>query len=443
MKRTSLHGLGLGLEDETEIEAPAEEIVPSETVDETPADEVIVVTEATDKVEESAEVVEELQEQEAALESLKIALESCVADGGLDAKSAVFFNQAYRQITDRIGLKPGTVSVESFGGGTTRLNATNISLESIKETLTKIWIAIKNAVMRAAKAIADFFAKIFGGVKTIREKATKLKDAASKATAGSESGKSITIRSAGKLQTTGKANAADFDAGIVALHEALVIGYGPYLTGLDKAFEHLSAGFKADASKDEDAKAKFMDAVKGEKPAFAGFTKVISGGYTISADKVAAEGTDAGNEGAAALIALLAVVEKTKQEQFEESQKMDALSGPEVVKMMGHVIEICDLMDKKKGAIDQSKKAREAAAKALDDAIKAAKDDPTKPGSGMVMYIKLVMRAYRKNYVAPIAKLTSIAFTASRSALVVAEKSLAAAAGKADKDEDKKDDKKE
>lgn len=433
MKRTALHGLGLGLEDEEVAEA-VEVAEPTEAVDETPADEVIEVSEATDKVEDATEVVEELQEQEAALESLKIALESCIADGGLDQKSAVFFNHAYRQITDRIGLKPGTVSVESFGGGTTRLNATNISLEGIKETLTKIWIAIKNAVMRAAKAIADFFAKIFGGVKAIRDKATSLKDAAAKMEAGSEAGKEITIRSAGKLQTNGKADAKDFDEGIVALHEALGIAYGAYLTGLDSAFKSLSAGFKADAANDEAAQKIFQDAIKGEKFAFEGFKKTISGGFTIAATDT----KDVENESAKALAGLVAVVDKTKQEQFEESQKMPALGKDAVTKMLGHVLEICDLMDKKKGAIEESKKQREAAAKALDEAIKAAdKKDPNKPGTGMVIYIKLVMRAYRSNYVAPVAKLTSIGFTACRSALVVAEKSIAAAAGKKEKADDK------
>ena len=120
------------------------------------------VREAGDAVEEHEEAVEELDDAAESLESLIASLESAIADGGMSPQTADVHNRAMANAVRRLPIDAGqfTVSNESFGGTGDKLVASQEALEGAKEMLSKIWNAIKNAVISAWKAVVTFVATI-------------------------------------------------------------------------------------------------------------------------------------------------------------------------------------------------------------------------------------------------------------------------------------------
>ncbi len=138
------------------------------------------VVRAETEIDENADAVDELEEIHQGLEAIALSLESSLQQGGLTPQSAQFFHIAYESYLNRLGEEPNAPALESFGGQTSRIQATTISLESVRETLTKIWEAIKAIVVRVRDAIAEFIKRLFDSSFKLRERAEGLKEAASK-----------------------------------------------------------------------------------------------------------------------------------------------------------------------------------------------------------------------------------------------------------------------
>lgn len=128
---------------------------------------------------------EELEVAAGTMEEICVSLESAATEEvGLTRGEAAAHRIAIRQAL-RGALPMPIASLESFGEEGERVDATVLSLEGVKETVMKIWNAIKRAVGNAIRAVADFFSKLFGGVKKLREKAEAvLKKIKEKKTAG-------------------------------------------------------------------------------------------------------------------------------------------------------------------------------------------------------------------------------------------------------------------
>jgi hypothetical protein len=130
-------------------------------------------------------------------------------------------------------MRTKTFAMESFKGKQTRLLATRIALEGIKETAQRIWAQIVEAFNKAIDWVKSFFAKLFDGAVKLKAAGEKLSKAAGeKASATLEKD---TIESAGfaeKLQVGGAAPAGDAFA---AQFKSFVDGYTAY-TG-DKEYQ--------------------------------------------------------------------------------------------------------------------------------------------------------------------------------------------------------------
>lgn len=411
---------GLGLENEVD---PVPEITVDENVDQTVETEVAEIVESADAVEEAQETQGELEKKAATLEALYIALENSIEAGGMPPEAQPIIANAVNDVVEDLGPAAETPipAVESFGGTGDKVNATRLSMEAIGKTLKAIWIAIKNAVFKVGKMIADFFAKIFGGVKKVKEKAQALMKAAD----GMKAGKGkIQVRSVGKLSADGKATAASFQTGMDNLIEALKVAHGPYLAANDKVMAAVATSAVAAAAKDakEEEVTKDLDAAVAAagKPFEAVKGKAIAGGFVLEHAEAAKDAPGIKTS------VVIPNFKRAVKEQVEESQEMDSLDQKATKELLASVIDICDLLEKEKAAIEASKKAREDASKALDKASEAV-DKKDAPGAIRKVYTGVILRAYRSNYMGVVAKLTSIGFSASRTALVVAEKSIAVA----------------
>lgn len=167
----------LSMESETTVEAinPMEADLALESA-------TVQITEASHEVEMLGYQQEELEHAHSSLESIAFSLESLVAadERGLDRVAAEGYQHAVRAIVGDALPNP-VASLESFGGESECSAATQLSMEGIKDTIKKIWEAIKRAVSNTIKAVSDFFAKLFGGADALEKKVKSLKEGLAKA----------------------------------------------------------------------------------------------------------------------------------------------------------------------------------------------------------------------------------------------------------------------
>lgn len=144
-----------------------EGIDPTENIEINPVSEetTVAVDEALDEmnsaeevVEEHDDAVEELESAADSMESLVVALESAVKAGGMSPRTADMHNRAMAIAVRRLPIDAEhfTVSTESFGGTGDKMTASMEALDGAKELLSKIWTAIKNAVVKAWQAVVNF-----------------------------------------------------------------------------------------------------------------------------------------------------------------------------------------------------------------------------------------------------------------------------------------------
>lgn len=184
---------------------PVEQLDNAESLETELLDVQDVVEEGTEQeaqVEEAGEVVEALDEYQEALESI-------AAQGGLDRNGARIFYIGMEQLCGRVGVEMKSVSMpsmESFGGSSTRIKATQLAMESVKETAKAVWDAILKAIGEAGKWLKNFFAKLVDANVRLKARAEKTA-AAAKSVKGEASGEIENAGLVAKLAIDGKVEA--------------------------------------------------------------------------------------------------------------------------------------------------------------------------------------------------------------------------------------------
>ena len=131
--------------------------------------------EKKDSIEEAEDVSETL---EVAAESLRIA----AANGGIDKHSARAIGALTQHLYNRVGLRAKAMpALESFGGASTRIGATQLALEGIKERVVEIWKSIIAALKRLTEWVKGHFVKVFGGAEKMVKRAEAIKKSANNA----------------------------------------------------------------------------------------------------------------------------------------------------------------------------------------------------------------------------------------------------------------------
>lgn len=142
----------------------------------------------TDQVEEQVEAAAETAE---ALEAMAVSLEACAANGGLSKEAAHAVGIALDHMYASVGIQQKAMpALESFGQTSSRIGATQLALEGIKDNLKKIWDAIVKAVMDAIDWVRQRYEKILGAATRLEKRAEALAKRAED-TAGNPTSKEI------------------------------------------------------------------------------------------------------------------------------------------------------------------------------------------------------------------------------------------------------------
>ncbi len=112
--------------------------------------DLIEVSEIAAGADGDAVETEEAVDVVTALESIAEALGQSAKNGGMDRYAAEALGLAVDHMYKRVGLKRQAMpALESFGQTSSRMRATQIALEDIKEQVAKIWAAIVAAISKA------------------------------------------------------------------------------------------------------------------------------------------------------------------------------------------------------------------------------------------------------------------------------------------------------
>lgn len=137
------------------------------------------VTESEAEGDDQEAQIEDGADVSEALEEYKVALESAISTGGLDRNGGALLHIGLSNLYNRAGISQNhraTISQESFGQTSSKLNATHIALEDIKEQIKKIWDAIVKAVKKVIDWVKEHFNKIFGTAEKLQKRAKALAD---------------------------------------------------------------------------------------------------------------------------------------------------------------------------------------------------------------------------------------------------------------------------
>ena len=174
MSIAALLGARLGLE---ELVDEVEEVTPesldgSDTVEAADAE----VKAAQAEVAEGETIVEDVEDAGVTLDEVGATLESAVRSGqGLDPIAAKLASIAINSATSKLGIsKQLTASLENYGQRTSRLEATRITLEDVKETVLKWWNTIRAALTNLYMKIKGFFIKLFDGLPKLKKRAEEM-----------------------------------------------------------------------------------------------------------------------------------------------------------------------------------------------------------------------------------------------------------------------------
>ena len=166
------------------LEAEAGSISPEEvsSTDGPALDAAEAEAEVVESEAEGTEEIAAIDEGEAGAEALEVAVESlslAAKNGGIDKHSAAAIGALTKHIYSRTGYRAKPMpSLESFGGTSTRIGATQLAMEGIKEGIKEIWKSIVAALKRVGEWIMGHLNKIFGGAEKMQKRAKSVAAAA-------------------------------------------------------------------------------------------------------------------------------------------------------------------------------------------------------------------------------------------------------------------------
>lgn len=153
------------------------------------AEEVLAVeaeaSRATEEVETASGDVTEVEtgienagEAQAELSSIEASVEEAAEDGGMTPREAEHVQARLERVAALLGTTVADMGLtfrkESFGGASSRVAATKMRLEGIKEWGKKIWEAIKKAWAWLKDAVTNFFAKLTNNIEAVEKRLKEL-----------------------------------------------------------------------------------------------------------------------------------------------------------------------------------------------------------------------------------------------------------------------------
>lgn len=180
------------------------------------AEEVLAVeaeaSNATDEVEAASGDVTEVEtgienagEAQAELSSIEASVEEAAEDGGMTPREAEHVQARLERVAALLGTTVADMGLtfrkESFGGASSRVAATKMRLEGIKEWGKKIWEAIKKAWAWLKDAVSNFFAKLTGNIEAVEKRLKELQGRVNSAATKNMKSNKSTVGYAAKVFT--------------------------------------------------------------------------------------------------------------------------------------------------------------------------------------------------------------------------------------------------
>lgn len=380
--------LGLGLENEevtvvatpeSGVDLPAEGAVVAEVPDNANSLEtdLLEVAQAEAEVDQDDADLDNAMDTAAALEELAVVLTGAQQQGGLDRNGAAVMGLYLK----RIGVAPSAVSMESFGGTSSRQGATVIAVEDFKSRAKEIYTKVIEAIEKGIQYIIDLWNKYFGAAEKQLKRAEKLMEVASRAGGDKKESKITNERLAKAIAVKGDV-AADASASKLLLDVItnVQVGSKKLIADLPGALAKLDA-YVDGKGPQADAAEAIGDAMQGAAKSYlegeTGTSKELPGGKVIFLDwKLEKES--------------ISIAAGVKDGTAATAKDVPVLSIEESGTAAKHVADLAKLLLEQRGLVKQigdfKKKLVASGKKAISKADES-KEDTAKNGANMIMTI--------------------------------------------------------
>lgn len=411
----------------------------------------VEITQTFAEADEATEDAEELAEVEEGMTEVQEDVEAAVEHGGLDPVAARFAQHAIKAYMSRLGVEADDVmpSLESFGSSSSRLHATQISLEGIGDWIKKIWVAIKTAVARAVKAVSDFFSKLFGGVKRLKTAADSLRKDLKEKNKIKKEGIKINVPSPNSLMFGRSVELSAIVKGIeatssvldsqLALVETLKTNLKTTGANTKQFVDEFTRAFTASTQKSAEGQDK---AKKTVKAAIDGLTDVagstintvkasIKSGAKISGDRDISYKitgirdnykSDILGENTAAIKVKLFIQQPAAGFDDKKEISLNGDDHKNIITILEKIINMCDAIDKKKNALSELSKIRKDA---LDSIKVEGKFSEAVEKFSEKTKIRFILKAVENDFSSGVTKVCNVSFSIARAAYALCKKAAA------------------
>lgn len=174
MRRTLTKGFVASMEDDENKPAPAADATEEVTAEESGDNEVADVNDGAAEGDANDAEVAEAVDAAASLEGMVDDLRAAKETGGINQQAASYMNRHLGYINKRMGISKVLPSLEAFSAPTTRLKQNVVSIETVQDTLKRIWEAIKKAIKDSIAWLEEQFNKLFGAAQKLKKRAAAL-----------------------------------------------------------------------------------------------------------------------------------------------------------------------------------------------------------------------------------------------------------------------------
>lgn len=363
--------------------------------------------------------IAELTEIAEGLESIHESLGVSQENGGLDPVAAQFAHHAVGAYSERLGVESADIlpALESFGGDTGRETSTQVSTESLGQTIKNIWKAIRNAIEKAIKAIRDFFAKLFNRVDALKKRIDATKKKVSEAK-GDPQGK-MDVPNAGQLAYKGSVEPKAIVDGIKQSNALLSKMSGVYLDQSTDSMKGLASVLAAAGEIKDKVTGLFGfgkdDVSAGERV----LKKDLEGVQEISGGKAAKVEVKESNGGAVVETSFGDVENAKKVEKAE----IDTPSKADLNAALDGAADLAKGIEDSKKKMDEAIKAYDDMKKAGDKASKEA-DKGGEEDKEATKKVSILMRFSARDMTAPVRKTISHTWSVASATVSYAERAV-------------------
>jgi hypothetical protein len=350
--------------DSEDTGAPSEELEVVAQLNEDAAE--IIEAEAIVQKEEATQ--DDMEERVGVAEEMETTLQAAIASGeGLSPATAAAYQQGFKALFGSVIENP-IATLQSFGGDSQRLAATQYTAQKLGDAIKKIWNAIKQAVLRGIAAVKDFFAKLFGGADGLKKRVEAIRKKLADAKTDGRVAPTDKVKISGgtRLHVAGKMDPASVKAGLnLASKEVSDCAKG-ILEAADTYYKDVAGGLKA---ADEKALAKLLEGkmekdVSAVKMAMQVKGKPLPGGKALVIQ--ASGDTEKEGSGAAKIF-----VGDAPKADYNESEEIQVPNANDLEAMLKSVESIITQLEGRKKQSEDLVKQRDDAIKAGDALIKA------------------------------------------------------------------------